>query len=310
MKDLIIIGASAAGVSAGIYAARRKLNFEIITCDIGGEVATSGEIMNYPGFIHTNGIELAEKFKEHIESYKPDMEVGVTVERITKTDGYFAIKANKLGESAEYQAKAVIIATGAKPRELNIPGEKEFRGKGVTYCTVCDGPLFAGKAVATVGGGNSALESALMLSEIAKQVYVLTINPEMKGEKVLIDKMVKARNVKLISSAFASKISGENFVKELEYTNKDQSRVGKLDIDGIFVHIGMIPNSQMSDAAKTEFGDIIIDQLGRTNIAGLFAAGDVTNIPYKQIAISTGQGVTAALSAISYLDKLESNNTQ
>lgn len=305
MKDLIIIGASAAGISAGIYASRRKLDFKIISYDIGGEVATSGEVMNYPGFVKTDGIELAQKFKEHLEYYKPDMETGVMVEKVTKVDGYFVVKANKLGENVEYQAKTILIATGAKPRELNIPGEKEFRGKGVTYCTICDGPLFARKNVATIGGGNSALESALMLSEIAKQVFVLTINSEMKGEKVLIEKLNKVANVKVIPNASASKIIGNNFVQTLEYTDTAKGVNQAQKLDGIFVHIGMIPNSQMVDVAKNEFGEILIDQFGATNIPGLFAAGDVTQVPYKQIAISCGQGVVAALSVIRYLDTME-----
>lgn len=304
MKDLIIIGASAAGISAGIYVSRRKLDFKIISYDVGGEVATSGEIMNYPGFVKTDGIELAGKFKEHIEYYKPDLETGVQAEEVIKANNHFIIKANKVGQPIQYQAKAVIMATGAKPRELNIPGEKEFRGKGVTYCTVCDGPVFAGKTVATIGGGNSALESALMLSEIAKQVYVLTINSEMKGEKVLIEKLNKAANVKVITNASASKITGDKFVQTLEYTDTVKGENQTQKLDGIFVHIGMIPNSRMTDAAKNEFGEIIVDQFGQTNILGLWAAGDVTGIPYKQIAISCGQGVTAALSAISYLDKM------
>lgn len=304
MKDLIIIGASAAGMSAGIYAARRKLDFKIIAYDIGGEVATSGEIMNYPGFVKTDGIELSQKFKDHLEYYQPDMETGIMVEKVTKVDNYFVIKANKLGEDVEYQARTVIVATGAKPRELNIPGEKEFRGKGVTYCTVCDGPVFAGKTVATIGGGNSALESALMLSGIARRVYILTINPEMKGEKVLIEKLNRAANVKVIPNASAFKIIGDNFVQTLEYTDTAKGENQTQKLDGIFVHIGMISNSQITDAAKNEFGEIIVDQFGQTNVVGLWAAGDVTNIPYKQIAISCGQGVTAALSVISYLDKM------
>lgn len=305
MKDLIIIGASAAGMSAGIYAARRKLDFKIISFDTGGEVATSGEIMNYPGFVKTDGITLAAKFKEHIDFYQPDMETGIEVEKVMKVNEHFVVKADKFGEPVQYEAKAVIVATGAKPRELNIPGEKEFRNRGVSYCTVCDGPLFAGKTVATVGGGNSALESALMLSEIAKQVYVLTINPEMKGEAVLIDKLKNMKNARVVTNALTSKITGDTFAHELEYTNKESGAADTLNIDGIFVHIGMIPNSQMFDVAKNQFGEVIVDQLGQTNAAGLFAAGDVTNMPYKQIAISNGQGVIAALSAINYLNKLQ-----
>lgn len=304
MKDLIIIGASAAGISAGIYAARRKLDFKIIATDIGGEVATSGEIMNYPGFVKTDGLELSDKFKKHIDSYKPDMETDVRVEKVEKDNNHFVIKGKKTGKPVEYVAKTVILATGVRPRGLDIPGEKEFRGKGVTYCTVCDGPLFARKTVATVGGGNSALESALMLSKIAKEVNLLTINSEMKGEEVLIEKVKEASNINIIPNAFATKVSGEVFVKKLEYTNKEKTENHSLDVDGIFVHIGNIPNSTMVDVEKNNFGEVVTNKLGETSVPGLFAAGDVTDILYKQIAISTGQGVIAALTAINYLNTL------
>lgn len=304
MYDLIIIGASAAGLSASVYAARRRLNFKIITADIGGEVATSGEIENWPGIIHTNGIELADQFKSHALANKVVIDEGKWVSEIKKEENIFLISGkNPDGSTFEEKAKAVLVATGVHPRELNITGEKEFRNKGLSYCTVCDGPLFSGQVVATIGAGNSALESALMLSGIASKVYLINKYPAFKGEDILINKVKFAPNVEIIYEAMTSAILGENFVNALEYKNK-AGETQKIEVKGVFVHIGQLPNSSFVagvelDATK----QIKVNLRGETNIAGLFSAGDVTNIPYKQIVIAAGQGVTALLSAVDYLNR-------
>jgi alkyl hydroperoxide reductase subunit AhpF len=317
--DLIIIGGSAAATAAGIYAARRKLNFKIITKEFGGEVATSGEIDNWPGTPGTNGLELASSFRKHLEKYKVEVEEGVEVTSVEKRNDGFCISAKKDGGAEialdklkslktkttyDYYAKAVIVATGVHPRELSIPGEKEFRGKGVTYCTTCDGPLFPNKIVATIGGGNSALESAVMMSEIAKEVYVLTIDPAFTGDAVLVDKINAAENVKTIFNADTREIKGDNFVNKLIYKDKE-GQLNELDVEGIFVHIGMVPNNKMvgSEVGKNEIGEIKIDPKGQTSIPGLFAAGDVTSIPYKQIGVAVGQGIVAVLASIEYINK-------
>lgn len=304
MHDLIIIGSSAAGISASIYGARRRLNFKIITKDIGGEVATSGEIENWPGIIHTNGIELARRFKEHAIANNVVIEEGKKVGSVKKESGAFAISGeNADGSVFEEKSKTVLIATGVHPKELNIPGEKEFRNKGVSYCSVCDGPVFAEKVVATIGGGNSALESALMLADIASKVYLINKNPKFKGEQVLIDKVSRNGKIEIIYEAKTSKILGDKFVSGLEYLNKN-GEIKSLGVDGVFVHIGRKANSDFIPGIElNEVGEIKVDLLGRTNIEGLFAAGDVTNIPHKQIVISAGQGVTALLSAVDYLNK-------
>lgn len=327
MLDLIIIGGSAAATSAGIYAARRNLNFKIITKDFGGEVATSGEIANWPGIIKTDGIALAQQFREHLDSYKVEIEEGVEVDKITKmSDGTFCITAKtgtnlkmaagklsndqeietSAGLTCDYEAKAVIVTTGVHPRELNIPGEKEFRNKGVSYCTVCDGPLFAGKVVATIGGGNSALESGLMLADIAEKAYVINKNTEFKGDQLLIDNLKSKKNVEIIYGANTTEIKGSEFVTGLKYTDAN-NQVQELKVDGIFVHIGMIPNSGLvpPGVEKNKFGEIIVDKNCQTNILGLYAAGDVTDVPFKQIVISAGQGCCAVLSAVNYLNKLK-----
>ena len=304
MYDLIIVGASAAGISASIYAARRRLNFKVISKDFGGEVATSGEIENWPGIIHTNGIDLADQFRKHAEANNVAIDEGIIIESVKKEGNVFVISGkDSEGALFEKKAKSVLIATGVHPKELNVPGEKEFKNKGVSYCSVCDGPLFAGKIVAIVGGGNSALESAIMLSEIASKVYLINKNPKFKGEQVLIDKVSRIGKVEIIYESLTSRILGENFVNGLEYKNKI-GEIIKLDVEGIFVHIGRKANSGFIEGAElNEVGEIKVNTLGETNIAGLYAAGDVTNVPYKQIVIAAGQGVTALLSAVDYLNK-------
>lgn len=313
MLDLLIIGASAAGCSSAIYAARRKLNFKIITDNIGGEVALSGEVENWPGIKKIHGFELAQNFADHVRSFDVKINEGWRVTNIKKANNFFEITANNAkNEENICQAKSIIVATGIHPRKLGIPGEEEFDRKGVTYCTVCDGPLYKNKTVAVIGGGNSALESAIMMAGIAKKVYLLTIEPNTEeknhgfptGENVLIDKIKSAPNIEVIYEAKTYEIFGENNVKGLRY--RDASGEQEIAVDGVMVHIGMVPNSALlNEAEKDKFGQIIVDQKCQTSIPGIFAAGDVTNIPYKQIGIATGQGIVAALASIEYINKLK-----
>ncbi len=319
MHDLIIIGGSAAATSAGIYAARRELDFKIIAKEFGGEVATSGEIGNWPGINQTDGLKLAQQFKNHLEYYKVSMEEGIEVEKISRQEnGVFCIYAKtdgprmaseKLEDEVDektncvFLAKTVIVATGVHPKELDIKGEKEFRGKGVSYCSVCDMPVFQGRTVATIGGGNSALESGLMAADIARQGYVINKNAEFKGEQILIDKLSGKKNIEIIFNASTIEIFGDKFVSGLRYIDS-KGDAKELKADGIFIHIGMVPNSWFmpQEAAKNKFGEIIVDKNCATNIPGLFAAGDVTDVPFKQIVVAAGQGTIAALSAIRYLN--------
>lgn len=304
MFDLIIVGGSAAATTAGIYAIRRGLKFKIISKDFGGEVATSGEIGNWPGDGMTDGIALADKFRKHLEQYRVDVEEGVKVASINKQeDGSFSIKTET---GQEYLAKTVIVTTGVHPRPLNVPGEMEFRNKGVSYCTTCDGPLFGGKVTATVGGGNSALESGLMLADIALKVYIINKNPQFKGDQVLMDNLKKKGNVEIIYNANTTEILGDKFVTGLKYRDKENNE-RELKVDGIFIHIGMIPNSSIvpEEVEKNQFGEIKVNANCETNIPGLYAAGDVTDVPFKQIVIAAGQGCIATLSAVQYLNKLK-----
>lgn len=309
--DLLIIGASAAGTAASIYASRRHLNFIVVAKDTGGEVALSGEVENWPGIIHTTGIQLSQDFNKHMESYKTPIDVGYSVTKMEQEGKYHLIHAeNSAGDKKIYKTKSVIIASGIHPRNLDIPGEKEFAGKGVTYCTVCDGPLFRGKTTATIGAGSAALESALMMSEIANKVYLVTKYNEddnqgfPKGENILVKKIKEKSNVEIIYNAETTEITGEGLVNGFKYKDTISGEEKTIKSQGIMVHIGTIPNSTFVDCAKKDKqGQVEIDILCKTSCEGVFAAGDVTNVPYNQIVIASGHGVTAALSAIDYLNR-------
>jgi thioredoxin reductase (NADPH) len=297
--DSIVIGASAAGISAGIYLKRQKLNFLILTKDIGGEMALSGIIENYPGFPLTNGVELTQKFKEHLEKYEiePVMEEVIKIEK----ENFFKVITNK----KEYLSKTIIIATGSHPKKLNVPGEKEFYHKGVSYCSVCDMPLFPKKIVAIIGGGNSALESGILASKICQKAYIINKNPKFKGDKVLFEAVSKKENIEIIYNALTQEIYGNEFVKGIKYLDQNTGEIKDLKVDGVFIHIGLKPNTDFIPdewQIKNEYGEIIVNELCQTKIPGLFAAGDVTNIPHKQIGIAVGQGIISALEVAKYLN--------
>jgi thioredoxin-disulfide reductase len=299
LYDSIVIGASAAGMTAGIYLKRQKLNFLILAKDIGGEMALSGIIENYPGFPLTNGVELTQKFKEHLEKYgiEPVMEGVVKIEK----ENFFKVITSK----NEYLSKTIIIATGSNPKKLNVPGEKEFYHKGVSYCYVCDMPLFPKKIVAIIGGGNSALESGILASKICQKAYIINKNPKFKGDKILFEEVSKKENVEIIYNALTQEIYGDEFVKGIKYLDQNTGEIKDLKVDGVFIHIGLKPNTDFVPdqwQIKNEYGEIIVNELCQTKIPGLFAAGDVTNIPHKQIGIAVGQGIIAALEVVRYLN--------
>lgn len=299
MKQVIVIGASAAGISAAIYLKRANIDFELIAKDIGGEMLTSGIIENYPGIISTNGFELTEKFRQHLDYYNISPKIDEEVIKIEKKEEFLVYTQNQV-----YHSQAIIIATGTTPKKLNVPGENELKNKGVSYCTVCDGPLFKDKIVAVIGGGNSANEAGILLSSIAKKVYVITKNEKMKGEEILIKTLLSKNNVELITLALTQKIIGNNKVEGLVYLSQKDNQLYELKVDGVFIHIGMIPNTYFIPKELNildDYGYIKVDKLMQTKIPGCFAAGDVTDIPHKQIGIAVGQGITAALSAINYL---------
>lgn len=313
--DLVIIGASAAGLSAAVYASRRNLNFKIVSKDVGGEVSLSGDVNNWPGILSISGFELAQNFRKHVESYGKKIDEGFVVESLTKKENIHIVTAkNMAGEERIYETKSIIIASGIHPRLLGIEGEEEFRGKGVTYCTVCDGPLFRNRTTVTIGAGNSALESILMLAKISQKAYIMTKysnTPEFKGgfpraEDILIDKVKKLENVEIIYDADIRKIVGKDFVEKIIYEDLLSHEEKELLVDGVMVHIGQVPNSSfVSCGSKNKIGEIMVDTKCKTDCEGIFAAGDVTDVPFKQIIIASGHGATAALSAIEYLNKLK-----
>ncbi len=311
LLDLVIIGAAAAGCAAAVYAARRGLKFVVISKDIGGEVALSGEVENWPGTIHTTGFQLAQDFHKHAVSYGVTVEQGFEVTGIVQEKNFHIVQAEKTdGQKKEWRTKTVIIGSGIHPRMLGVPGEEKLKGRGVTYCTVCDGPLYKNKVTATIGAGNSALESVLMMAGIAKKVYVLTKYANDKanqggfprGERILIDKMKQLPNVEIIYTADTKEILGDQVTNGLKYVDLVSGESKTIEVQGVMVHIGMIPNSTFAPVKKNPLGEIEIDLNCRTNIPGIFAAGDVTTVP-KQIAIAAGEGVKSALAAIDYVNK-------
>jgi len=297
MLDLIIVGAGPAGITASVYAARKRMNFIVITGDIGGQAAWSGDVENYTGYQFVTGPELAIKFEEHMRQYKIDVKENEYIIDIKKDSDFFAVKTDK----AAYQAKTIIIASGKKSKELNVPGEKKFKNKGLTYCATCDGPLFLDKNVAVIGGGNSALDAVLQLTKIAKHIYLINIASNLSGDKIMRSKVEQNSKVSVLNSTQVTEISGEKMVNKIKIKNAS-GKDDILSVEGVFVEIGLVPNSDFSYAIeKNNFGEIKVNCHNETNIAGIFAAGDVTDVPEKQIIIAAGEGAKAALSVSRYL---------
>ena len=294
--DLIIIGAGPAGITASVYAARKKLNFLVISLDVGGQAAWSGDIENYTGYQFISGPELAQKFEAHMLKYETLLKEREEVSGVERSDGGFLIKTNK----ADYQSRSVIIASGKKSRELRVPGEKEFKNHGLTYCATCDGPLFNAKAVAVIGGGNSALDAALQLIKIAKHVYIVNNTSALGGDAVMRQKVIESANVTVFNNSQVVSVTGDKFVSGIKV--KDKTGLKDLAVQGVFVEIGLVPNSAFAgDVEKNAKGEIKINLRNETSIPGIFAAGDVTDVPEKQIIIAAGEGSKAALSAFRYL---------
>jgi len=296
MYDLVIIGAGPAGITASVYAARKGMRLLVISRDIGGQTAYSGEVENYTGYQFVSGPELAAKFEEHLRRFEVELKEGKTVVDIFKDSDKVIIRT---AEDA-YQARSAIIASGKSSRELNVPGEKEFKNKGLTYCVTCDGPLFSNKKVAVIGGGNSALDAAVQLIRIARHVYVINNTAELGGDKLMREKVLVAQNATVFNNTRVKAVLGEKFVSALIVHGKGGEE--KLEVGGVFVEIGLVPNSQFAGGIeKNEIGEIKVNCLNETSVAGIFAAGDVTDVAEKQIIIAAGEGAKAALSAFKYL---------
>ena len=294
--DLVIIGAGPAGITAAVYAARKKMDPLVITKDIGGQASLSGDIQNYTGYQFISGPELAIKFEEHMRKFNFEIKENEEVKELISKKGTFLVKTDK----DNYRAKTVIIASGKRSRELGVTGEREFRNKGLTYCATCDGPLFAGRDVAVIGGGNSALDAALQLTKIANKIYVINITDNLTGDGIMREKIRADNKVSIFNNSRVKEILGDSFVQAIKIEEDKEEKV--LDVQGIFVEIGLIPNSEFaSDLEKNERKEIVVNQRNETNVPGIFAAGDVTNVPEKQIIIAAGEGAKAVLSAFRYL---------
>ena len=296
--ELIIIGAGPAGITAAVYAARKKIDFLVITKDIGGQAALSWEIENYTGYQFISGPELVEKFEEHLKKFDLLLKENEEVIELKKEADIVYVKTNK----NTYQSRTVIIASGKRSRELNVKGEKEFKNRGLTYCATCDGPLFKDKVVAVIGGGNSALDAALQLMKIAKHVYIINNTQKLGGDAIMREKVEGSSVVSIFNNSFVEEIIGEKMVKAVKINIDGEQKI--VPVEGVFVEIGLIPNSDFAiDVEKNQLKEIKVNSKNETNIAGIFAAGDVTDITEKQIIIAAGEGAKALLSCFRYLSQ-------
>ncbi len=304
MHDLAIIGGGPAGLTAAVYAARKKINTLLVSKDLGGQPNWTSGVENYMGYQFIEGPELMQKFEEQVKQFPIDLKIGQGVDHLAKIDKGFEIVTEK-GE--KYQSKAVIIATGKRPRSLNVPGEKELIGKGMTYCAVCDGPLFAGDKVAVIGGGNSALEATDDMIKIAEHVYLVSLTP-LTGDPILIEKVKNAPNLTIFLEYEVLEIKGETRVTGIKIRDLKTKEVKELAVGGVFVEIGLMPNSDLVRglANLNQRGEIEVNCANETGVPGLFAAGDATNVPEKQIVVAAGEGAKAALQAHRYLQRLSS----
>jgi len=299
LYDLIIIGGGPAGLSAAIYAARKVLKTLIVSKDIGGQVAWTYDVDNYLGFSQVETADLISKFDEHVDKYGLEKLVGVEVKALELTG---KIKKVMTTDGKAYLTKTLIIATGKRPRPLNVPGEKALIGMGVAYCSTCDAPLFADLDVAVAGGGNSALEAAIDLMKVARKVYLVSLTP-LTGDEILQDKVMSGPKAEIFTEYKILRIIGDSAVEGMEMESLKTGEVRTLNVQGVFVEIGLLPNSELViDTLETNrIGEIVIDARCRTGVAGVFACGDVTDVPFKQVIVAAGEGAKAALSAYDYI---------
>jgi alkyl hydroperoxide reductase subunit F len=302
MYDLIIIGGGPAGMTAAVYAARKKLKALLLSKDVGGQALWAMGVENYMGYQYVEGSELMQKFEEQVKHFALEQKIGQGASTLSLVDMGFEIKAES-GE--DYQARAVIVATGKRPRQLNVPGEDRLKGKGVTYCAICDGPIFAGQKVSVIGGGNSALEAALDMVKIGDHVYLVSLT-SLAGDQMLIERMKEASNLTTLLEHQVLSIEGSNRVEGIRVRDLKTGIEKRLEVGGVFVEIGLMPSSAIvKDIVRlNELGEIEVNCACETGVPGLFAAGDVTNVPGKQIVVAAGEGAKAALAAHKYLQRL------
>jgi len=301
--ELIIVGAGPAGLAAGIYAARSGLKTLIIEAKMaGGTTADAPIIENYPGFSKISGGELAEKMVLQCR------QLGVTIHELESVIEFMITEKEKIVKTnkTSYTSKAILLATGSHYKEIGVPGEKKFKGRGVSYCGVCDGPLFKGKRVLVVGGGNTSATTTLYLSGIVSEVFVVHRREAFRAEQALVKDIQSKKNVKIFWNSEIQEIIGDKLVTQVILNNKKTNEKKTLKVDAVFVQIGEAPNNQIVQNSGVNLnakGHIITDSSQQTNIQGVYAAGDLTNHPVKQIGTAVGQGITAALEAYSYIKR-------
>ncbi len=302
--DVAIVGYGPAGITAGIYAARKKLTVVLIGSLPGGEVRNSGEIENWPGDGHTDGLVLADKMIKHLNAHSDSVDIiGGQVSKIAQEGRQFVTTTD---QGKQYLSRTVVYAAGRHPRLLKVPGEADYKNKGVTYCATCDAPLFTDQAVAVIGGGNSGAEAVIMLQKIAKKIYLLHNADKLLADPILISNFDQDPKVSIIYNTNTTRIGGQQMVESLTYTDQTTGGETTLAVTGIFVTIGAIPNTQpVKDLLPLDkMGAIPADRYGKTSLAGFFAAGDVTDSRDAQIVVAAGQGCSAALSAGDYLSRV------
>lgn len=297
--DVLVVGGGPAGASAAIYAARKGIRTGIVAERFGGQVMDTLGIENFISNKYTEGPKLMASVESHVNDYDIDVMKLQQAKALRKND----LVELELENGAVIKSKTVILSTGARWRNVGVPGEAEFKNKGVAYCPHCDGPLFEGKDVAVIGGGNSGIEAAIDLAGVVKHVTVLEFMPELKADAVLQERLYSLPNVTVIKNAQTTEITGDDKVNGISYKDRDTGEEHHIELAGVFVQIGLVPNTEwLGDSVeRNRMGEIVIDKHGATNVPGVFAAGDCTDTPYKQIIISMGSGATASLGAFDYL---------
>jgi thioredoxin reductase (NADPH) len=308
LYDVLVVGGASAGLTAAMYASRQGLKTLVVTKDIGGQALLTNAIENYPPFEHIGGFELMQKFEQQARNFGAEFAYEEVLSITEHNEGGFIIKSNN--NDKEYSGYALILAFGKTPRDLDVKGEKELNGRGVSYCAVCDGPFFKNKKVAIVGAGDPALEAALYLKELAAQLYIIHKTDKPVGSEESIDLLQNKDNknkISFVSNSIVKAINGNSKVESLTLYDSKTKSESKLDIDGIFVEMGYVARTDIiKDLVKlNDSKEIIVDKYCGTSTKGIFAAGDVTDVPYKQAIISAGQGAIAALSAYNYLQRLK-----
>lgn len=299
MVDVLVIGAGPAGLNAALYAARKELTVKVVTTDIGGQMLLTNEIENYLGFPSISGFELADKMEAHVKQYPVEFVYAGVKSLVKEGDGTFTAH---LDDGGELRGKACIVTAGKHSRTLDIPGEKEYTGRGVSYCATCDGPFYRKKTVAIVGGGDSAVQAAIELAKLCPTVYLL-VRSRIRAQEILVKRMKELENVKVYMGYTPEEVKGDKKVQGLVIKNKADGKTEELSVDGFFVEAGGIPNNSYlpSDVKVNSLGEIMTNKEGETNVDGLFAAGDVTDCRNKQVIIAAGEGAAAALAAHEYL---------